>query len=244
MDQGLEQPMTRNAVIALILIICLAICSFGYQGFLFYKRIQELSNPVATLATEQVSEPNIDSPAIPIAEVASINLFGIYQEVVEPPPEPTPELENLPETTLQLTLNGAFTHSDDTKSSAIISAMESRSEFEGADGGHYYFINDVLPGNAVLYAVNRDSVILKRGDTYETLHFPGYARPIIDPTPRPQSMAGRISDSLLPSSTAGAIATNESTSNESLAATPSPSDANHSDVRQSIQDRLARLRAQ
>jgi type II secretory pathway component PulC len=242
LNQDLYQPIEKHAFIAMTFVIGLALISFGYQGYTFYQRIQELSHPVVEPLV-QIAEPSpAEPPAIPMAEVASINLFGQFQEVVEPAPEPAPVLVNLPETTLQLTLNGAFTHSDDGKSSAIISAMENRSEYEGAAGGHYYFINDVLPGNAVLYAVHKDSVILKRGDIYETLHFPGYTRTIIDPTPRPQSMAGHVADHLLPPSTAGAIATNENS--EALPATTSASGADHSDVRRSIQDRLARLRAQ
>ncbi len=234
--QELEQPMGKNVIIAFALVVCLALVSFAYQGYSFYQRIQELSNPIIEPPVVDHQVPDL-TPAIPMTEVASSNLFGLFQEEI--PPEPAPILENLPETTLQLTLQGAFTHSDEIQSSAIISSMESHSAYAEPSSGHYYFINDILPGNAMLYAVNKDSVILKRGDVYETLHFPGYGTPIIDPTPHPQTnIVSRVQEtSKIPSSQ------RESMPREIVAATTLPIDAGHSEVRRSIQDRLARLRA-
>ena len=236
--QELEQQVERNVFIALALVVSLSLASFGYQGYSFYQRILELSRPAIEIEGVDVSNViAVETPTIPMTEVVSVNLFGLYQEVDEA--EPAPVLENLLETTLQLTLQGAFTHSDISKSRAIINSMERPSNNPGSSGEHYYFVNDVLPGNALLYAVNKDSVILKRGDVYETLHFPGYATPIIDPTPRPQNMANQIKRA-----SPVTFTSNETLAQETSAATPSPNDANYFDVNHSIQDRLARLRAQ
>ena len=234
LNQEIEQPIERRVYIALSVVVCLALVSFGVQGYSFYQRIQAPSNTVIESAV--VNHVADVTPAIPMTEVASSNLFGLYQEEI--PAEPAPVLENLPETTLQLTLQGAFTHSDEIQSSAIISSMESHSAYEEMKGGHYYFINDILPGDAVLYAVNKDSVILKRGDVYETLHFPGYGTPIIDPTPHPQT--NRISRVQETSKTSSSQ--HESVPREIVAVATLPNDVNHSEVRRSIQDRLARLR--
>ena len=235
-----EAPTKKRAEVTLILVLLIADATsdFLYQAIQFYQRINQWS--ADNQASSMIIEPVIlESPKqiIPIAEVASLNIFGEYKP--EPEEVAAPVLENLPETTLQLTLQGAFTHSERTKSSAIITSMESHSNNQDSSGEHYYFVNDVLPGNALLYAVNKDSVVLKRGDIYETLHFPGYATPIIDPTPRPQNnMISRVQESLQPSS-----APRESIPNQILAATSLPEIAN-AEVRHSIQDRLARLRAQ
>ena len=235
-----KEPVKNRADVILILALLsvVAISDFFYQGIVFYRRINQWS--ADSQASSMIIEPVVlESPKqiIPIADVASLNLFGEYKP--EPEAVVAPVLENLPETTLQLTLQGAFTHSERTKSSAIITSMESHSNNQDSSGEHYYFVNDVLPGNALLYAVNKDSVVLKRGDMYETLHFPGYATPIIDPTPRPQNnMISRVQQSLQPSSTP-----RESIPNQILAATYLPEVAN-AEVRHSIQDRLTRLRAQ
>lgn len=242
-----EHSMGMRERLTLALIICLSLGSFGFQGYELYKRVQAQSNLLsAPLNVEPVPAADSARPAVPIEDVASINLFGIYQEAGGPESLPKPVLENLQETNLQLILQGAFTHTDLSKASAIISSTESSTNSGDGVGGHYYFINDALPGDAVLYAVNKDSVVLKRGETFETLHFPDYDRKIIDPTPRPQSVAGRPpgpSISTSPSAPNGTIA-NETTPLETIAVMPAQDEQGHADKHRDMQDRLARLRAQ
>jgi general secretion pathway protein C len=68
---------------------------------------------------------------------------------------------NAPETHLQLTLVGVFAHTDGEWSGAIIAA--------GGQDAKLYHPGDSLPGNAVLYKVYPDKVLLKRLGHIETL---------------------------------------------------------------------------
>lgn len=71
--------------------------------------------------------------------------------------------KNAPETTLKLTLLGVFAHPDDALSGAIIASS--------SEDGKLYHPGDDLPGNAVLYKVYADKVLIKRLGNIETLSF-------------------------------------------------------------------------
>lgn len=87
------------------------------------------------------------------------NLFGSPT-----PAQLTPVVKELPKTTLNLTLRGVAVSTTDQQSNAMI---------EGPDGSiHNYLNGDTLPGNATLTLINKDSVVLNREGSLETLTFP------------------------------------------------------------------------
>ncbi len=96
--------------------------------------------------------------AVNTNEIGERNFFG-YADA-----EPNIEIDNLPETKLELTLRGAFTALNNDAAGAIIEDDKKQAE--------YYSIGDTLLGDATLKAVYADRVILSRSGLFETLYFP------------------------------------------------------------------------
>jgi general secretion pathway protein C len=96
-----------------------------------------------------------------LGSLVELNLFG--EENKAPVNEPVKVADNLPQTKLKLTLIGVITSTEEGKDSALIK-----------DGNRTkrYFINDKIQGNVSLYQVNRDSVVIKRGENLEELKYP------------------------------------------------------------------------
>lgn len=72
--------------------------------------------------------------------------------------------EELPETSLQLTLRGVIASPDERLARAIV-----------ADSGgkeNFFKIGDTLPGNATLKEIHGDRIVIQRGGRYETLTLP------------------------------------------------------------------------
>ena len=69
-----------------------------------------------------------------------------------------------PETQLNLQLRGTIAAGDETMAHAIIA--------DGNGKDKVYFINDAVPGGAVLHEVYTDRVILNRAGILETLRLP------------------------------------------------------------------------
>lgn len=87
--------------------------------------------------------------------IAQYHLFGIYDA----------SLNNLPETTLTLSLEGAILNVDDPAlSSAIIKAPNVRAKI--------YHIGDQLPGGATLKRVLKDAIILNNHGDLSQLRIP------------------------------------------------------------------------
>ncbi len=232
----LPAAKTKKVMVAFVLLVGLAVSLFGFQLYNLYQHTRSVSTVVAAgqplggLARASVAVENMP---VPMSQVASMNLFGVYKEPVVPVVEEKKiVLEELPETNLQLTLKAAFTHSEKYLSSAIITSNE-RSATVGF-GSNRYFVNDVLPGNAILHEVHKDSVVLKRGTDYETLHFPGYSRPL-RPTVQPRRAPGQRKAQVKSTVEDKSVA-------EDSALTGDEELANHLTVRRSIKERLARLR--
>lgn len=96
----------------------------------------------------------------PLPNIADMHLFGLHQVAVAPS-----QVASLPQTTLQLTLNGLFANANVKKSRALISAP-----------GHSmksYRVGDTLPGGATVYEILTDGVILQRNGHLEKLTLPG-----------------------------------------------------------------------
>ena len=151
--------LTQSTIIPVLLIIC--ICAIG-------MRVSELSRPASSepdAATIPGSQPVTLGSAEKASarEVAELNLFGEFkQTAVVPHPA---EFDNVPKTKLDLILNAVFADSTEARASAVIAAQNNTQ-------AKRYFISEILPGNAVLYAIYPDHVILKRGEQLEKLVFP------------------------------------------------------------------------
>lgn len=91
-------------------------------------------------------------------QIAELHLFGqVPINSVAPPIVPKPK------TYFKFVLVGAMTMSDVKESSALIQVNNQTERF---------YVGDTLPDDATLYSVLPDSVVLKRGESYETLLFP------------------------------------------------------------------------
>ena len=94
---------------------------------------------------------------IDAASISNRNFFGTPDNTKEI------EIEQLPETKLELTLAGVFQSNSYSSGSAIIIDNNQESNF--------YSVGDELPGKVVLKSVNSDSIVLDRNGVFETLYF-------------------------------------------------------------------------
>lgn len=124
-----------------------------------------VKNPVSAGTTQQAG----DVSSATFRTISSAHLFGV------PGAEPAPAVTvNAPETRLNLKLRGTIAAPDDSLAHAIIA--------DGKGKDDVYFINDRVPGGAVLHEVRPDRVILNRAGALETLKLPkiseGGGRPV------------------------------------------------------------------
>lgn len=152
--------VAQSAVMPVLLIIC--ICAIGV-------RVSGLVRPVSGDPNSSSMVPASQPVALVSAgemlpqEVAELNLFGEVKQPAAVPP--AAELENMPKTRLDLTLNAVFADATEARASAVI-AVENNTQTKR------YFMGEILPGNVLLYAIYPDYVILKRGEQLEKLVFP------------------------------------------------------------------------
>ena len=99
------------------------------------------------------------SVAVNFQTIVDAHLFG----VAGAEPVQTAAID-APETRLNLKLRGTLAAGDDSMAHAIIA--------DGNGKDNVYFVNDSLPGGAVLHEVYPDRVILNRAGTLETLRLP------------------------------------------------------------------------
>lgn len=95
---------------------------------------------------------------IDVAQLTERNFFGLAAD------EPTIDVEQLPETKLELVLRGAFAANENESAGAIIE--------DDKKIANHYVVGDELPGDATLKAVYADRVVLARNGLLETLYFP------------------------------------------------------------------------
>ncbi len=102
----------------------------------------------------------MQAPSMSLEKIAELHLFGqvpinsVAPLIVVPTPK----------TYFNLVLVGAMAMSDAKESSALIQVNNQTERF---------YVGDALPDGATLHSVLHDSVVLKRGESYETLLFPG-----------------------------------------------------------------------
>ncbi len=102
--------------------------------------------------------PKGDSMQIDFPAIANTHLFG------QAGAEPLTTAIDAPETQLNLQLRGAIAADDEALAHAIIT--------DGSGKDQVYFINDAVPGGALLHEVYTDRVILNRAGALEALRLP------------------------------------------------------------------------
>ena len=140
-------------------------------AFLLLLLLLVISHTVTSWLPTQVSSNNLPTISVPkhtfsLSDISTWHLMGFNQTSGD-----------LPQTNLQLTLQGVLVMPNSARSSAII-ASDNQS-------GKVYSVGDELPGGAVLDKVLADKVIIKnRGKMEELL----LVRPTLQFAPVPPSM--------------------------------------------------------
>jgi general secretion pathway protein C len=156
-----------NAAIALWL--CL-LGSIGALGWTLYEDIA--TTRISPQAATNPSTQQVQSPVEPV-NFSAVQLFGSASV------QPTAVAQqDIPDTRLKLELKGAFSSSEASRASALVS--------EKGKTAKRYYVNESLPGDAVLTQVNSDYITLSRGGQLEVLRFP---KPISSDVTTPQSIA-------------------------------------------------------
>ncbi len=141
--------------------------SLGAVGWEVYRDVTSLkSSSVASVPHKAASPANVANPTVNLSE---LHLFG------NPGSQPVAKAhQNIPDTRLQLELKGAFTSSNKASASALVS--------EKGKTAKRYYVNDSLPGGAVLTQVDSDHITLSRGGNLEVLRFPKPASSAVEST--------------------------------------------------------------
>jgi type II secretory pathway component PulC len=135
----------QYAAYCIIAIMALLIFTKIYQGLSFFK------------SEKQAVERSLQlKPVEKLPHLSEFHLFGIYQTTVN--------TKSLPPTTLNLKLEGVFASIPEAESFAIISVPGSE--------GKLYKLGGDLPGNAKLYRILNNSVIISRDGHLESLSLP------------------------------------------------------------------------
>ena len=93
-----------------------------------------------------------------IEDVVAFEMFGRADAAAT-----TPAVFDAPETRLKLTLEGVFQAEVPEQSAAIVA--------EPGRPGELFIVGATLPGNVVLAEVYADRIVLRRGNSFETLRF-------------------------------------------------------------------------
>jgi general secretion pathway protein C len=129
----------------------------------------------STLSTSMTNNVNF-------AQIADAHLFGIAG--AEPAMQIT---QDAPETQLNLKLHGTVAADDPKVAHAIIA--------DGKGSGNVYFLEDTLPGGAVLHQVHADRVILNRSGVLETLKLPKLSVSLGSTTARRSQLPSSLTNS-------------------------------------------------
>ncbi len=149
-------PFSTSKAAAVALWLCL-FGSLGAAGLEVYRDVTSLkSSSAASVPHKTSSSAKAANPTVNLAE---LHLFG------NPGSQPIAKAQqNIPDTRLQLELKGAFTNSNKASASALVA--------EKGKTAKRYYVNDSLPGGAVLTQVDSDHITLSRGGNLEVLRFP------------------------------------------------------------------------
>lgn len=118
--------------------------------------LMTIGNTVITLTAHHAKISRIKAqPVEPLANIADLHLFGVYSA----------NLDNLPTTQLQLTLEGTVVSLEaPAQSYALITAPSQPAKV--------YKVGDTLPGNATVTRIAKHYVVLDDNGTLEKLALP------------------------------------------------------------------------
>ena len=168
-----HHPTPRKTTLAFSAALLAAVTFLGLAGivhiyFLFTDDSPAYSQTIAEdygakfleEVETRLSETRRATQASITSEVSSASLFG---KVVQPEPA-VPELEEIPETNLSLSIHGIFASQAPEQAAALISARGDRPRYIRLG-------EEVVPGTQ-LFAIDANWITLRTGETYEKLGFP------------------------------------------------------------------------
>lgn len=144
----------------LLIALAILLASIGVtalQLYPIYLEATELDTPLSS--TQKSIKPSPQADPAKNRNIASFSMFGDFNAVVET----KPNIEELPKTSLRLTLTGVSATENQDNARALIEGPDRSTES--------YRVGDTLPGNANLHSVHKDRVILSRSGKLETLFF-------------------------------------------------------------------------
>lgn len=156
----LERHAGRLALLATLLVLLLPVWSLSRALWELYETVLPANPAELGVAEPDEAQPTSTRDAPDAMNLSQLSLFGVPE--AETPASPVQV--SAPATHLDLVLEGVFVAGDPNASTAIIAA--------GREAGELYHPGDLLPGNAVLTAVQERQVLLTRGGALETLGFP------------------------------------------------------------------------
>jgi general secretion pathway protein C len=162
-----EQTWIKVSSIAPPWICALLTVAIGWQlgrmVWMLYPTPAEAPAPALVGSAAGASaSPSAPARSVNADRIANAHLFGEATAAAAPPPPQ--DLEDVPETQLNLKLKGTIAASVDQESMAIIA--------EGNGDEKVYEIGDAIPGGASIHAIRLDRVILERAGRLEELRLP------------------------------------------------------------------------
>jgi general secretion pathway protein C len=155
----LPQQKIARVISALLLGYIAYICA-QITWFIAPNGPFENASNVSVNAQVQGAKPS----TISLSNVKSLNIFGLYSD--SPKEVDIAEVENVPETRLNLTLSGVVASDDKATSAAVI---------ENSGKQDTYSPGEIITGTrAILDSVFNDRVILKHAGQLETLMLDGF----------------------------------------------------------------------
>ena len=146
---------------ALIMIILAYIAYLGAQ--ITWMLVPDPATSNTSMTSPSVNNNTGSGKSVSVSAVQQLNLFGLYNETEQ---EQITQVEDAPETRLNLTLTGVVA-SDNNKNSAAIIEHQSTQETYG--------IGDIITGTrATLEQVHNDRVLIKQSGRMETLMLDGF----------------------------------------------------------------------
>ena len=144
----------------LLIALAILLASIGVTALQLYPIYLEATELDTHLSSTQKSiKPSPQADPAKNRNIASFSMFGDFNAVVET----KPNIEELPKTSLRLTLTGVSATENQDNARALIEGPDRSTES--------YRVGDTLPGNANLHSVHKDRVILSRSGKLETLFF-------------------------------------------------------------------------
>ena len=162
-----EQAWIKVSSVAPPWICALLTVAIGWQlgrmVWMLYPTPAEAPAPVLVGSSTGTPAPS-SSPtrSVNADRIANAHLFG--EASATAPTPPAQDLEDVPETQLNLKLKGTIAASATQDSMAIIA--------EGNGEERIYEIGDAIPGGASIHAIRLDRVILERAGRLEELRLP------------------------------------------------------------------------